>query len=164
MNDLLKDVEAVVGERGLLIGDDVRSRQAAWLRNEPMRGKAIVRPADTAETSAVLSICHAAGQTVVPLGGNTGLVDGTRACDDDVLLSLERMNDIEDLDTVACTMTVHAGVPLEKAQQAAEARGLMLALDFGARGSATIGGAVSTNAGGNAVIRHGMAREQVLGL
>ncbi|MDJ0911716.1 MAG: FAD-binding oxidoreductase [Woeseiaceae bacterium] len=164
MSDLLKDIEAVVGERGLLTGDDVASRQATWLRNEPMRGKAIVRPADTGEASAVLSLCYAAGQTVVPLGGNTGLVEGTRAGDDDILLSFERMTEIEHLDPVACTMTVQAGVPLQKAQQAAEAEGLMLALDFGARGSATIGGAVSTNAGGNAVIRHGMAREQVLGL
>ncbi len=113
MSDLLKDIEAVVGERGLLTGDDVASRQATWLRNEPMRGKAIVRPADTGEASAVLSLCYAAGQTVVPLGGNTGLVEGTRAGDDDILLSFERMTEIEHLDPVACTMTVQAGVPLQ---------------------------------------------------
>ncbi len=164
MSDLLTDIKAVVGERGLLTGDEVAARQATWLRNEPMQGIAIVRPANTSETAAVLAVCHAAGQTVVPLGGNTGLVEGTRSNDDDILLSLERMNAIEHLDAAACTMTVQAGVPLQKAQEAAEAEGLMLALDFGARGSATIGGAVSTNAGGNAVIRHGMAREQVLGL
>ncbi len=164
MSELLKEIEAVVGEHGLLRGDDVASRQATWLRNEPMRGKAIVRPGNTDEVSSVLALCHAAGQAVVPLGGNTGLVDGTRSCDEDILLSLERMAAIEHLDAAACTMTVQAGVPLQTAQQAAEAEGLVLALDFGARGSATIGGAVSTNAGGNAVIRHGMAREQVLGL
>lgn len=164
MSALLDELQAAVGERGLLTGGDVAARRATWLRDEPMRGRAIVRPADTAEASAVLAICHAAGQTVVPLGGNTGLVEGTRSGDDDVVLSLERMTDIELLDTAACTMTVQAGVALQRAQEAAEAAGLMLALDFGARGSATIGGAVSTNAGGNAVIRHGMAREQVLGL
>ncbi len=164
MSALLADIEAVVGDRGLLTGKDVAARQASWLRNEPMRGQAIVRPASTAEASAVLALCHAAGQSVVPLGGNTGLVEGTRSGDDDIVLSLERMKAIESLDAQACTMTVQAGVQLEKAQQAAEAEGFMLALDFGARGSATIGGAVSTNAGGNAVIRHGMAREQVLGL
>lgn len=164
MSDLLGKIASIVGERGLLTGDDVAARQAAWLRNEPMRGKAIVRPGSTSEAAAVLSACNAVGQSVVPLGGNTGLVDGTRSGDDDLLLSLERMTEIEELDADACTMTVQAGLPLQAAQQAAEAQGLMLALDFGARGSATIGGAVSTNAGGNAVIRHGMAREQVLGL
>jgi FAD/FMN-containing dehydrogenase len=111
-----------------------------------------------------MAVCHAAGQPVVPLGGNTGLVDGTLSTDDDVLLSLERMTTIESIDSQAATMTVQAGVPLQAVQEAAAAEGMMFTLDLGARGSATIGGNIATNAGGNAVIRYGMMREQVLGL
>ena len=111
-----------------------------------------------------MTLCHAAQQSVVPLGGNTGLVDGTISTTDDILLSLERMRSIEATNTTDCTMQVQAGVPLQAVHDAAAAAGLIFPLDFGARGSATIGGAISTNAGGNAVIRYGMMREQVLGI
>jgi len=161
---LLADIHAVVGDSGLLIGDDVRARPVSWLDPAPCRALAIVRPADTAAVSQVMSLCAAAGQAVVPLGGNTGLVDGTLAAEDEILLSLERMNTIEAVDTTGLTMTVQAGVPLQRAQEAAADAGLMFPLDLGGRGSATIGGNISTNAGGNSVIRWGMMREQVLGL
>ena len=101
---------------------------------------------------------------MIPVGGNTGLVEGATANESDVLVSLERMNSIEELDDTGCTMTVEAGVPLHTVQERATEAGLMFPVDFGARGSAQIGGAISTNAGGNAVIRYGMMREQVLGL
>lgn len=154
----------IVGPSGMLTGDDVRARKAGWLRPTPSRARAIVRPANTDEVSAVLKACFEAGQAVVPVGGNTGLVDGTQARDDEIQLSLERMAAIESIDRQAGTMTVQAGVALQAAQDAAAAEDLMFALDLGARGSATIGGTISTNAGGNAVIRYGMMREQVLGL
>jgi FAD/FMN-containing dehydrogenase len=111
-----------------------------------------------------MQLCSAAGQPVVPLGGNTGLVDGALATGTELFVSLERMNAIESVDASGCTMTVQAGVPLQKVQERAAEAGLFFALDLGARGSATIGGNFSTNAGGNQVIRFGMAREQVLGL
>ena len=111
-----------------------------------------------------MRLCHAAEQSVVAVGGNTGLVEGATADEGDVLVSLERMSLIEELDETACTMTVQAGVPLHTVQERAADAGLMFPVDFGARGSAQIGGAISTNAGGNAVIRYGMMREQVLGL
>ncbi len=164
MRDLIKAISNVVGASGVLTGDDVTSRPASWLRNDPCKGQAIVRPASTAEVSAVLRLCHHSSQPVVPLGGNTGLVDGTVATDNDILLSLERMNKIEALDTAGCTMTVQAGVPLQTVQERAADQDLMFPLDLGGRGSATIGGNISTNAGGNSVIRYGMMREQVLGL
>jgi FAD/FMN-containing dehydrogenase len=123
-----------------------------------------VRPANTDEVAAVMKLCHAAGQVVIPVGGNTGLVEGATAGEDDILLSLERMNAIESLDETGCTMTVQSGVPLHTVQERAADADLMFPVDFGARGSAQIGGAISTNAGGNAVIRYGMMREQVLGL
>jgi FAD/FMN-containing dehydrogenase len=160
----LDDIVGIVGVSGVLTGADVAARPASWLRPEPSRAKAIVRPANTEEVAAVMRLCHEAGQTVIPVGGNTGLVEGATAGEGDILLSLERMNAIESLDETGCTMTVQAGVPLHSVQERAADAGLMFPVDFGARGSAQIGGAISTNAGGNAVIRYGMMREQVLGL
>jgi len=164
VNELLKQIAEVVGERGVLTGDDVRSRASGWARQGANEAGAIVRPANTAELAEILKLCNAARQAVVPLGGGTGLVDGTHADAQEIQLSTERMTAIEELDISGSTMTVHAGVPLQAAQDKAAEAGLALPVDFGARGSATIGGAVSTNAGGNAVIRYGMMREQVLGL
>ncbi len=161
---IVDDLREMLGESAVLTGSDVSGRQASWLSNDPMQALAIVRPESTAEVSAVLSACHATGQTVVPLGGNTNLVHGTETRPNDIMLSLERMNAIEETDADGATMIVQAGVPLQRAQDEAERQGMQFALDFGARGSATIGGAISTNAGGNAVIRYGMMREQVLGL
>jgi len=161
---LIDDIASIVGAKGVLTGADVAARPASWLRPEPSRAKAIVRPANTGEVAAMMKLCHAAGQVVIPVGGNTGLVEGATAGEDDILLSLERMNAVESLDETACTMTVEAGVLLHTVQERAAEADLMFPVDFGARGSAQIGGAISTNAGGNAVIRYGMMREQVLGL
>jgi FAD/FMN-containing dehydrogenase len=101
---------------------------------------------------------------VVTHGGLTGLVHGADTRASDLVLSLERMNAIEEVDPANRTMTVQAGVNLQSAQEEAAAAGLLFALDLGARGSCTVGGNVATNAGGTQVIRYGMAREQVLGL
>jgi len=164
MKDLLKQITEVVGEAGVLTGEDAANRGSGWTRAGANEAAAIVRPASTAELAAVMKLCHKADQPVVPLGGGTGLVDGALAGELEIQVSTERMNKIENLDAVGSTMTVQAGVPLQTAQEKAAETGLCLPVDFGARGSATIGGAVSTNAGGNAVIRYGMMREQVLGL
>ena len=112
----------------------------------------------------MLSLCHAAEQSVVTHGGLTGLVGGGKTTPDDLVLSLERMTAIEPVDRDNRTVTVDAGAPLQKVHEAAEAAGLLFPLDLGARGTATIGGTISTNAGGNSVIRYGMIREQVLGV
>ena len=164
MTDILEAIEKVVGEKGVLTGDDVSSRPNGWGRPDPCGAKAIVRPASTDEVSRIMRLCHDAGQKVVPYGGSTGLVLGTAANEDEIVLSTERMTAIEGVDIAGCTMTVQAGAPLQVVQERAEANDLYFPLDFPARGSATIGGAISTNAGGNSVIRYGMAREQVLGL
>ena len=164
MNELLRQIADIVGKAGVLTGEDVRSRQSGWAQQGANEAAAIVRPASTAELAEVLKLCSAAGQAVVPLGGGTGLVDGAHAMAQEIQLSTERMTAIEELDVAGSTITVQAGVPLQAAQDKAAEAGLALPVDFGARGSATIGGAVSTNAGGNAVIRYGMMREQVLGL
>jgi len=128
------------------------------------RAMAIVRPRDTAEVSAVLELCHRHNQAVVTHGGLTGLVGGAKAGPGEIVLSLERMNRLGPVDTINRTLTVEAGVPLQKVQESAEQAGLLFPLDLGARGTATIGGTISTNAGGNGVIRYGMMREQLLGV
>ena len=164
MNQLIAKIREVVGPNGLLQGDPVAQRSDSWPPAGGCRAQAIVRPASTAEVAAVLRLCHAAGQSVVTHGGLTGLVGGGKATAADLVLSLERMTAIAPVDRVNRTVTVEAGAPLQKVHEAAEAAGLLFPLDLGARGTATIGGNISTNAGGNSVIRYGMIREQVLGV
>ncbi len=164
LQSLLREIAQVVGPEGLLTGEDVTARSTGWISREPMEAVAIVRPRTTGEVSQVLKLCHAAGQTVVAHGGMTGLVEGTRTTHAEIALSLERMTTMDEVDQAALTVTVEAGVALQTIQQRAEAAGLLFALDLGARGSATIGGLISTNAGGNRVIRYGMTRNLVLGL
>jgi FAD/FMN-containing dehydrogenase len=161
---LLQQIETVVGKVGLLRADQLAGRSAGIWSGSALKALALVRPASTAEVSAVMKLCHAARQVVVPAGGMTGLAGGHESCDADIVLSSERLNRIESLDTHSRCMTVQAGVILQTVQQAADAAGLLFALDLGARASCTIGGNIATNAGGVRVLRFGMMREQVLGL
>jgi FAD/FMN-containing dehydrogenase len=111
-----------------------------------------------------MKLCFDANQTVVTHGGLTGLVHGAGTSANDIVISLERMRRLAPVDETNRTITVEAGVTLQSVHQAAEDAGLLFPLDLGARGSATIGGNISTNAGGNSVIRYGMIRDQVLGV
>jgi FAD/FMN-containing dehydrogenase len=124
----------------------------------------LFRPRSTEEVSRMLALCHARGIPVIPQGGCTGLTGGTVPSEGALLLSLERMAAVEGIDRVSHNITVQAGTPLQRVQEAAEAAGLMFPLDIGSRGSCQIGGNLSTNAGGNKVLRYGMARNLVLGL
>jgi FAD/FMN-containing dehydrogenase len=135
-----------------------------WSNVNRQRPRAVLRPRSVAEVSAALKLCHEAGIAVVPQGGLTGLAGGATPQAGQVVLSLERLKGIEEIDPDSATMIVLAGTPLEMAQKAADEAGLYLALDIGSRGSCQIGGNIATNAGGNHVIRYGMARAQVLGL
>jgi FAD/FMN-containing dehydrogenase len=164
MNALIEQIRSILGPQAVLTGADVTDRSDSWPPAGGCQAMAIIRPASTAEVSEVLRLCHAAGQPVVAHGGLTGLVHGAKAGPDELVLSLERMNRMEPVDTVNRTVVVEAGVPLQKVHEAAEQASLLFPLDLGARGSATIGGNISTNAGGNSVIRYGMTREQVLGV
>ena len=161
---LLDTLGAMVGAGNVLTGDQVSSRSVSWADHSPCRARAIVRPGNTDEVSRVLAACHAADQPVVTLGGLTGLVQGCVPAEHEIALSLERMHRIESVDAVGRTMTVEAGVAVQRIQEEAEKHGLLYPVDFGARGSAHIGGSVATNAGGNGVIRYGMTRDSVLGL
>ena len=164
MDDLLATLGAVVGDGGLLTGADVSSRASGVWRSEGIEARAILRPRTTEEVSRILAICNAAGQPVVAHGGLTGLVEGAVTQSDEIVLSLERMNTIEEVNPVERTMSVQSGVVLEAVQNAADEHGLMYPLDIGGRGSCTLGGNIATNAGGNRVIRYGMTRDMVLGV
>lgn len=154
-----------LGPSAVLFGDEVPQRNRNdWSTQPPTRPLAVVRPVDAAGVSAALVACREAGLPVVPQGGLTGLCGGARPEDGWVALSLERMVGVEEIDPASATMTVLAGTPLELVQRAAAEAGFYFALDLGARGSCAIGGNLSTNAGGNRVIRYGMARELVLGV
>lgn len=137
-----------------------------WVGDHRSRALAVVLPGSVAEVAGVLRACAAAGVAVVPQGGNTGLVagtwlDGRRA---GILLNLARMNRIGPVDPDSATAVVEAGAIVEAIRTAAADRGMLFPLSFGAQGSAQIGGALSTNAGGLNVLRYGMARDMVLGL
>jgi FAD/FMN-containing dehydrogenase len=154
-----------LGSAAVLIGADVPERNCNdWSTQPPQSPLAVIRPVDAAGVSAALRACREAGLPVVPQGGLTGLCGGARPEPGWVALSLERMVGVEEVDADNATMTVRAGTPLELVQRAAADAGMYFALDLGSRGSCAIGGNLSTNAGGNRVIRYGMARELVLGL
>jgi len=162
--ELIDQLSEVLGPEGVLTGDAVSSRAAGIWRDDSIAAPVIFRPSTTAEVAAVLRACHAARQTVVTHGGLTGLAEGAIASANDVVLSTERLNNIELVNATDRTMRVQAGVRLQAAQEAAASEELMLGLDLGARGSCTIGGNVATNAGGHQVIRYGMTRDAVLGI
>jgi FAD/FMN-containing dehydrogenase len=164
MSALIDGLRAIVGDRGLLLGEDAASRSCDPFRRVPPEAGVIVRPASTDEVAAVLALCYARGQRVVTHGGRTGLAGGAYADASEIVLSLERMAKIEEIDSIGQTAQVQAGATLEAVHSAAAAQDLLYPVDLGAKGSATIGGTIATNAGGNHVIRWGMTRQNVLGL
>ncbi len=163
--DHLARLRRDLGPSGCLEGADLPARNRTdWSFMAPTSPIAVLRPTSTEDVSKIMRDCHAAGIPVTPQGGLTGLCGGARPLDGGVALSLERMSGIEALDPAGMTMTVLAGTPLETIQKAAAEAGLYFPLDLGARGSCAIGGNLSTNAGGNRVIRYGMTRDLVLGV
>jgi len=164
-SELLSRLLVAVGETAVLTGDRVRARSAGiWGQPHTIAAEILVRPADTGQVASVLSICNELDQSVVIHGGLTGVVEGARAENSDLVLSLERLDGVDSIDPIGATLTAGAGTPLATIQEAAAEHGLMFPLDMGARDTATIGGNVATNAGGNRVIRYGMVRSLVLGL
>ncbi len=163
---LLAALAAAVGERHVLRDGDLSAYQVDWRKRYHGRALAVVRPASAAEVAAVIKACAAHGASVVPQGGNTGLVGASvpDASGTQVLLNLTRLNRVRTIDAANLTMTLDAGCVLQAAQQAAAEHGLLLALSLAAEGSCTVGGNLATNAGGTQVLRYGNAREQCLGL
>ncbi len=160
---MIDQLAALLGKDFVLVGDDRDKWRMDWTGVYAADPIAVLRPRDTAEVAGIMKIADAHDTPVVPVGGNTGLTGGTSG-KDMLMISLDRLNDISELDPTGRTATVGAGVILSTLHTAADAHDLIFPLTFGARGSAMIGGVLSTNAGGSNVVRYGNTRDLCLGL
>lgn len=161
---LLSRLESVLDPAAILTGDAVSDAFAGDASAMGVRPLAVLRPRNTADVSAILSAANELGQPIVVQGGRTGLCGAARPMEGEIALSLERMSGIESLDKSSQVLIAAAGTPLQVVQQAASDAGLFFGVDIGARGTATVGGNIATNAGGIRVLRYGMYRAQVMGL
>ena len=164
---LIERCSAIVGAANVLVDEhDTAPYLTDWRGRFTGRARAVVRPASTAEVAAVVRLCAELRVPIVPQGGRTGLVLGSvpDAAGDAIVLSLRRLNRIRGIDTFNRTMTVEAGCILQDIQHAAAGHGMLFPLSLAAEGSCTIGGNLSTNAGGTGVLRYGNTRELCLGL
>ncbi|NDY96642.1 FAD-binding oxidoreductase [Wenzhouxiangella limi] len=165
--DFLADLAGVLDAPGLLLpGQDLTRYEREWRGRYESRALAVARPADVAMLSALVECCLRHGVAMVPQGGNTGLVGGAVACGErrELLISLERLRAVRKLDSDSACLTVEAGCTLGATTRVAAAQGWRLPLALASGDSATIGGVLATNAGGNETIRFGNARHMVLGL
>ena len=165
-NELLEQLRLIVGAPHVLTEGDLIAWEQDWRKRERGRALAVVRPASTPEVAAVVKACAAAGVSMVPQGGNTGMVVGSTpdASGTQVVLSLTRMNKVRTLDAGNLTITVDAGCVLQSLQETCEQAGFLFPLSLASEGSCTIGGNLGTNAGGTQVVRYGNTRELCLGL
>ncbi|MEO6031254.1 MAG: FAD-binding oxidoreductase [Burkholderiaceae bacterium] len=166
MSSLLDALRTAVGPEQVLADGDLTGWELDWRKRVRGRALAVVRPGSTAEVADVVRACAAHGTSLVPQGGNTGLVGGgvPDSSGSQVLLSLTRLNRVRGIDAANLTMTVEAGCVLQAVQEAAASQDMLLPLSLAAEGSCTIGGNLATNAGGTQVLRYGNARELCLGL
>jgi len=165
--ELIEQLAAVVGREHVLLGEHDQEPYAVdWRRKYFGRPLAVVRPKSTEEVAKVVRLCAARLVGIVPQGGNTGLCGGGTpdTSGGQVIVSLTRMNRVRSIDTANNTMVVEAGVPLARVQEAAREAGRLFPLSLASEGTCAIGGNLSTNAGGTAVLRYGNARELALGL
>jgi len=162
---LASELAAIAGRDHVLVDPELTaSYETDWTRRFTGRARLVVRPADTAETAAVVRACAAAGAPIVPQGGNTGLVGGSVPRGGEVVLSLVRLRDLEPVDRLAAQVTAGAGVSIVEIQAHAREAGLDYPVDLASRESATVGGTIATNAGGMRVARYGPTRAQVVGI
>jgi FAD/FMN-containing dehydrogenase len=168
---LVAELRSAVGDSHVLVDADARAGyETDWTGRYSGRATAVVRPGTTAEVAAVLTACGREGAVVIPQAGNTGLVGGgvPRAGGQGdrpvVVLSTRRLTSVGEVDPAAMQLTAGAGVTIAQWRSAARAVGLDSPLDFAARDTATIGGAIATNAGGSRVVRFGTMRSQTAGI
>ena len=166
MSPLAQRFAAIVGSQGIVSGDESGAYATDWRKRYLGKALAVVKPASTAEVAALLKLAAAEGVAVVPQGGNTGLCGGATpdASGAQLIINLSRMNRVRAIDPLNNTMTLEAGCTLAAAQQAAAGAGRLFPLSLASEGSCEIGGNLSTNAGGTAVLRYGNTRELTLGL
>jgi FAD/FMN-containing dehydrogenase len=163
--DLLPRFAAIVGEKYAVT--DAATLAPYLIEGRDLyhgRTSMLLRPGSVAEVAAILKLANETKTPLVPQGGNTGLVGGQIPLDGELLLSLTRLDEIREVDPSSNTMTCEAGVVLQNAQEAATAADRLFPLTLGAEGSCTIGGNLSTNAGGTGALAYGIARDLVLGL
>ena len=161
---IVEQLAAIVGPTNVLVDPSLKAGyETDWTGRFHGEARLVVRPGSTAEVAAVLAACRAADAPVVPQGGNTGLVGGSVPRGGEIVLSTRRLTAI-DLDADQGEAVVGAGVVLEHLQERARAQGWDVGVDLAARGSATLGGMVATNAGGQHVLRYGPTADQVLGI
>ncbi|KAA2313436.1 FAD-binding oxidoreductase [Pseudooceanicola sediminis] len=160
---MLDQLTARLGPANVLTGKDAEPYGWDWSHESFQAPLAVVRPASTEEVSAVVKWANATRTPLVPAGGRTGMAGGAQG-EGAVVVSLERMNRIRDMRPEARSIVVEAGVIIAKIHETVEPHGLIFPLSFGARGSAMIGGALATNAGGSNVLRYGNTRDLVLGI
>lgn len=162
---VVKELIKSLGAEAVLLANTVTDRYYhIWEMEVPLEAKAVVLPRTTKDVSHICQICHKYNQSIVVHGGLTGLVGSTKSHGNEVVVSMEKLNRIEEVDQISRTATVEAGVVLEHLQNAAKENGLLFPLNFGAKGSAQIGGCIASNAGGLRVIKYGMTRNLILGL
>jgi FAD/FMN-containing dehydrogenase len=162
---VLSELRAIVGDAHVLVDADVRAGyEVDWTGRFRGTTPAVVRPGSPEEVAAVVTWCRDAGVAVVPQGGNTGLVGGSVPVDGEVVLSTRRLTRLDPVDDRAGQVTAGAGVTLAALQDHVRASRWAVGIDLAARGSATVGGMVATNAGGLAFVRHGGMRQQLVGI
>lgn len=162
---MIEELIALLGSSNVLANGEEKSRFShIWKTDIPLTALAVVFPRSTEEVAAIMRLCNSNKQQVVVHGGLTNLVGATQSETSQLVISLEKMNSIEEIDEQSRTLTVEAGAILEHVIDAADEKNLFLPLSFGAKGSAHVGGVISTNAGGLRVFRYGMTRQMVLGL
>lgn len=162
---IIEKLKAQLGTKKVLTGEEVKERYYhIWRMNEPLNAKAYLLPTSTEDVAKICKICCDAAQPMLVFGGLTNLVGATETTGKEVIISMEKMNKVEEIDSQNRTMTTQAGVILEQIQEIAKEHDLFFPLNFGAKGSCQIGGCISTNAGGIRVLKYGMTRQQVLGL
>ncbi|MDD1536129.1 MULTISPECIES: FAD-binding oxidoreductase [unclassified Bradyrhizobium] len=163
--ELIEQFRNIVGERHAITdANDIQPYVTEERNLFHGRSPLVLRPGSTAEVSAICKLASAHKIALVPQGGNTGLVGGQTPHNGEVVVSLRRLDKIREVDTASNTMTCEAGVVLQVAQQKASDVDRLFPLSLGAEGSCTIGGNLSTNAGGTAALAYGVAREMALGL
>ena len=163
--NIIKLFETILEKSSIITGDSLKSRfYHIWKTDIPLESICLLLPKNSDQVSSILKICNSNNQEVIIHGGLTNLVGSTKSNKSQVVLSLEKMNSIIEIDEKGKTLTCESGVIIEDIINAARTKNLLLPLNFGARGSAQIGGAVSTNAGGLRVFKYGMTRNLVLGL
>lgn len=160
---IIPQLTDIVGSAHILVGDDAAPYGTDWMGTYVAQPLAVVRPADTAQVSAILKLANETKTPITPIAGNTGLVGATYA-PDGIFLSVERLNKVREIRPDTRIAIVESGVILSKIHDAADEHGLAFPLFFGARGSAMIGGNLATNAGGSNVVRYGNTRALCLGL